>query len=297
MPTTNAASLDQILATSQLPALPQSALRLLQLSQNPDNGPNEFALPIESDPGLEGQVLKFVNSSYFGFAREISTIKLALALVGVRTIQNFALWSAVFSVVPNPKCGTLDIKVLWQDSLRRGLFARVTARKLGLKESEDLFTAALLQDMAIPVLAKELAASYEAVLVEAKGDNRRLAALESEKFGWDHAQAAENMAKRWSLPDAISKLIACHTTASIDPTQLPSTIMVLSSLLPAVNSDQWSQRESFGQAFERLANGKFSQESIFGDVDKNYSEVAPMMRLSGSIKSLLDIFDEVPVSA
>ena len=41
-------------------------------------------------------MLRFVNSSYFGFAREISTVKLALALVGIRTIKNFALWSAVY---------------------------------------------------------------------------------------------------------------------------------------------------------------------------------------------------------
>ena len=171
-------SLEQLLANSQLPALPQSAIRLLQLSQNPDNGPTEFAVPIESDPGLVGQVLKFVNSSYFGFAREIASVKLALSLVGVRTIQNFALWSAVFSVVPNPKCGSLDIKVLWQDSLRRGLFSRAMGRRLKLKDAEDLFTAALLQDMAIPVFVKEMPDKYVALLQDSNGVGFRLFEME-----------------------------------------------------------------------------------------------------------------------
>ena len=49
---------ESLLAGAQLPALPQSAIRLLQLSQDPENGPAEFAVPIESDPGLTGQVLK-----------------------------------------------------------------------------------------------------------------------------------------------------------------------------------------------------------------------------------------------
>jgi len=83
--------LKRVLMGAQLPALPQSAIRLLELSQNAENGPAEFAKPIEADPGLTGQVLRFVNSSYFGFAREISSVKLALTLVGVRTIKNFAL--------------------------------------------------------------------------------------------------------------------------------------------------------------------------------------------------------------
>src|SRR5262245_45250243 len=57
--------LSRVLMGAQLPALPQSAIRLLELARNPDNGPREFAVPIEADPGLTGQVLKFVNSSYF----------------------------------------------------------------------------------------------------------------------------------------------------------------------------------------------------------------------------------------
>ena len=145
--------LKQILSGAQLPALPQSAIRLLELSQDPSNGPAEFAVPIESDPGLTGQVLRFVNSSYFGFSREISSVKLAITLVGIRTIKNFALWSAVFSLMPNPKCGPFDLKSLWQDSLRRALFARAVAKILGMKEAEEPFAAALLQDMAVPILA------------------------------------------------------------------------------------------------------------------------------------------------
>jgi HD-like signal output (HDOD) protein len=141
-------SLEDVLALAQLPALPQTAIRLLELSQDASNGPAEFAKPIEADAGLMGQVLRFVNSSCFGFAREIASVRQALQLVGVRTIKNFALWSAVFSLIPNPKFGPFDLKNLWQDSLRRAVFSRLLGRILKLPNSEDLFAAALLQDMA-----------------------------------------------------------------------------------------------------------------------------------------------------
>ena len=59
--------LRKVLFASQLPALPQSAIHLLRLSQDPANGPAEFAVPIEADAGLAAQLLRFVNSSYFGF--------------------------------------------------------------------------------------------------------------------------------------------------------------------------------------------------------------------------------------
>ena len=45
----NPIDLEKILAGAQLPALPQSAIRLLELSKDPNNGPAEFAQPIETD--------------------------------------------------------------------------------------------------------------------------------------------------------------------------------------------------------------------------------------------------------
>jgi HD-like signal output (HDOD) protein len=121
--------LEEVLANAQLPALPQSAIKLLELSKDPANGPADYAKPIEADAGLMSQVLRFVNSSYFGFSREIACVQQAITLVGVRTVKNFALWNAVFSVVPNPKFGPFDLKNLWQDSLRRAVFARLLGRK------------------------------------------------------------------------------------------------------------------------------------------------------------------------
>ena len=198
--------LQRVLQGAQLPALPQSAIKLLELSQNPDNGPAEFARPIEVDPGLAGQVLKFVNSSFFGFSHEISSVKMAITLVGIRTIKNFSLWSAVFSLLPNPKCGPFDLKNLWQDSLRRGLFARAMAKQMGLQEAEEAFSAALLQDMAIPLLAKELPQEYLALLTS-RSDGARLSDLEQQRFGWNHASAAARMARSWKMPESFACLL------------------------------------------------------------------------------------------
>ena len=54
MPTTQTPTVDlkKILVGAQLPALPQSAIRLLELSQDPENGPGEFAIRRQLD-GVE----------------------------------------------------------------------------------------------------------------------------------------------------------------------------------------------------------------------------------------------------
>jgi HD-like signal output (HDOD) protein len=130
--------------------------------------------------------------------------------VGVRAIKNFALWSAVFTLVPNPRCGPFDLKLLWQDSLRRGLFARATARLLGAKEAEEAFSAGLLQDMAVPLLANELPDVYEKLLLARAQRGLRLSMVEQHAFGWTHAQAGALIAQQWNLPEDFAFLIENH---------------------------------------------------------------------------------------
>ncbi|MHC4398234.1 MAG: HDOD domain-containing protein [Planctomycetota bacterium] len=297
-----AVDLKKILSGAQLPALPQSAIRLLELSRDPDNGPAEFAVPIESDPGLTGQVLRFVNSSYFGFAREISSVKLAITLVGIRTIKNFSLWSAVFSLLPNPKCGPFDLKSLWQDSLRRALFSRAMGKLLGMKEAEEPFAAALLQDMGIPVLAKEAPSVY-AKLISARDNGRvRLSAVEQHAFGWTHAEAAGMMARHWNLPEGFAVLIENHLSVEHwieQPEEEPGKLAVaMSALLPAATDPAWHDRAQFEECYERICPaGGPSIEEMLAHVDRGFAEFAPVLKLSSPSKSLIDFHNEMEPAA
>jgi HD-like signal output (HDOD) protein len=295
--TTVALDLKDVLRNAQLPALPQSAIRLLELSQNPDNGPSEFAVPIEADPGLTGQVLKFVNSSYFGFSREISSVKLAITLVGIRTIKNFALWSAVFSLVPNPRCGPFDLKTLWQDSLRRALFARNFGRLLGMKDAEECFAAALLQDMAIPLLAKEIPQRYLRLFQDRSDGKERLSSLEQANFGWTHANAAAFMCRSWALPEEFATLIESHCNVeelvTSEDMDAGKVAVALSSLLPAASDKEWKDRDRFLGTFNQLAAGKRTTAPRFlAEIDKAFAEFAPVLRISAPAKSLASYLEE-----
>lgn len=282
--TTTTKSLEDVFHSEVLPALPHSAISLLQLSQSPDSGPADFTKPIEADPGLMGQVLKFVNSSYFGFSREIMSVQQALTLVGTRAITNFALWNAVFSVIPNPKFGPFDLKSLWQDSLRRALFARMLGRSLKLSNSEDLFAGALLQDMAIPLLLKELPAEYEGLVERRAKEGRRLSGLEKEMFGWDHAEAAAMLAKQWNLPDEFVTLIAQHTQVSEllagEEAERGPACVALASLLPSCSDESWGEQQQLVEGFSQIAGQDQSAlEKLFAEVDEATIEFAPVLKL------------------
>ena len=291
-------NLERILAGVQLPALPHSAIRLLELSRNPAVDVAEFAAPIEADPGLTGQVLRFVNSSYFGFSREISSVKLAITLVGIRTIKNFVLWSAVFSLVPNPRCGPFDLKSLWQDSLRRALFAREMAKLLGVKEAEEAFAAALLQDMAVPLLAKEVPDLYTKLLLARHDGQIRLSFLEENLFGWHHGQVGAKMARHWKLPETLAALIESHQAVDRwvqNPRVNAEKLAVsLSALLPTMADSLWSEGTLFEHYYRKaLPAGGPAVSSLLELTDRQFAEFAPLLKLDTPAKSLVDSYQKL----
>ncbi|MBN2023732.1 MAG: HDOD domain-containing protein [Pirellulales bacterium] len=292
--------LKKILNVGQLPAMPQSAVSLLNLSRDSNSGPAEYAIAIEADPGLTVQILRFVNSSYFGFRNEISNVRQAITLVGVRTIKNFALYSAVFSMIPNPKCGPFDLRKLWQDSLRRGLFARRMGKVLGMREAEEPFAAALLQDMAVPLLAKEVPDAY-ATLFGARSDAQskiRLSRLEEHVFGWTHAEAAGIVARQWDLPEAFAVLIEDHLNvecwaahADSEPGKLAVS---LSALLPTTGDPAWPEFSLFERHYQKVVpSGGPTIDEILADVDREFADFAPVLKIALTSQTLSDRLHEI----
>jgi len=297
MDETSKKSLDEVLERSQLPALPGSAVKLLELSQDPTKGPRDFARPIEADVGLMGQVLRFVNSSYFGFSREISSVEQAISLVGIRPIKNFALWSAVFSIIPNPKIGGFDLKSLWMDSLRRAVFARAIGRAMRLSNAEELFSAALLQDMAIPVLLEALPEVYAKLVQRRSIEKIRLSTLEREVLGWDHAEAAAALCRTWHLPADFAKLIERHPSveellgSGIE--DIDCACVAVAALLPACSDNEWAEQHDFFMGVSRVtAAHHIDFPNLFLSVDRDFEEFAPLLGLPLPSKSLAVWFRE-----
>ena len=282
---------------SCLLALPQSAAKILELSRNPENGPPEFAKAIASDVGLTSQILRFVNSSYFGFRNKVTTIRAALSLVYGRTIKNFILWNAVFALLPNPKCGPFMLKTLCQDSVRRGVFAKVFAEYFPELDSEELFICGLFQDIALPILAQNWPEEYESILNRRQNEYRRISDLEQEIFGWNHALAGAYLVEEWGFDEEIAEVVTDHIQPSfdIDPNhcstaELRRIIVSLSALLPSIVDETWDEADRFFSAYFRFhLPGIPKPDELFIRIEENVADLLKLSKL-GSSKNLLPEF-------
>jgi len=271
----------------QLPAMPHSALNVLQLS-NDLSKVNIYDLvrPIEADPGLTTQVLKFLNSAFFGFQNPVASIKQGIALVGIRTVKNFVLWKAIFSLIPKTGDSAFDVKQLWQDSLRRALFARLLVTQFGQDELDLAFAGGLLQDMAIPLLLKKKPQQTSMLIQEIKKHpEKRLSDLELANHGWTHADAAEMMCVSWKIPEDLRTLLANHTKIEPyleRPADNPEQLVVsLSALLPRVSLNRWYEEDRLRHYMNMVFPTQPTLlEDLFAQVDEEFDQFASFLQIS-----------------
>ena len=79
----------------QLPPLPETAMQIEEVYQNPNSNFQDMVKIIEKDPLLTADILKAANSPLYGFSREINSISQAVGLFGMGTVRGFALASIV----------------------------------------------------------------------------------------------------------------------------------------------------------------------------------------------------------
>ncbi len=279
--------------------MPHSALTVLQLDNDLAKvNINDLVRPIEGDPGLAAQVLKFLNSSYFGFQSKISNVKQGVALVGIRIVKNFVLWKAVFSLIPKSQTGSFDVAMLWQDSLRRAMFARFMLMELKKGDPEMAFAGALLQDMSIPLLLKIKAVEYGAVLDRlADSEGVRLSALEDAVFGWNHADAGVVLGQSWKLPTQLVEIIGNHLKIDelldVFDQQPENAIAAVSALLPSVARSCWDERAQCKAALAKITpESERLLTSIFDKVDREFDQYAMILQIPKPKKALFDYLDE-----
>lgn len=293
----NKEELIDYLKNSQLCALPQSAVQMIELSKDPENGPQEYAKPISADMGLSTQVLRFVNSAFFGFRYKIMSIPLALTLVSVRTIHNFILWSGLFTILPNPRCGHFSLKTLFQDALRRAVFARNIAKRFTEINAEEAFTCALIQDIAIPLLSQKWGNEYTEMFKKTNSGQVRLSVLEREVMGWDHSDAGALLVANWDLGELISSAVSQHTEdISLHNLTCESTLInitALSALLPKVPDWEWFDVLKFVDVFRMMFGHKLADISaILEETDTVSNQLAGLINLGKVPKSLTESWQE-----
>ena len=96
---------------SDLPSPPQSSLNILQACSQKDIGLNQLSGLVSKDTVLTAELLRVVNSAYFGMSKEVKSLTKAVTIIGNETLRNMVLCLSMRDVVNQNKIASIDLKV------------------------------------------------------------------------------------------------------------------------------------------------------------------------------------------
>ena len=121
--------LDLVNKTVELPTIPEVLIRLNSVMADPNTGSEEVADVVAKDPAIATNVLRLVNSAYFGLQVRVSSVSTAVSIMGFRMTKKVALKAAVFTTFAKTEQAEehFDPSAFW----RHSIFAGVAARAIG----------------------------------------------------------------------------------------------------------------------------------------------------------------------
>jgi HD-like signal output (HDOD) protein len=219
--------LAQILGRYRPPTFPKVVLDSLAQLRRPDVGLDRVSRLLSADPGVSVHLLKLANASAYALKREVRNVEHAVSLLGRGETEALLLTVAVKNVLPSKKQPGFDPVSFWRAAARRAATARALADVLHPATRSESFTAALLQDMALPLLLEARGAEYRAVLDDWRQTGRDLSDIESTAFGWNHAHVAGWLCEEWRFPAALSNAIGAHHE---EDSSIPASVSLVAML-------------------------------------------------------------------
>lgn len=221
----NGTILERIRAGDNLPSLPTVAVEILRLMRDDNTGASALAAVIQQDPALTGRILKMVNSSLFGLAREVSSPTQAVNMLGMRTVKVMALSFSLVGAVRASETAGMDYSAFWRRSVSSAVTARLLARAVARELAEDAFVCGLLSDLGMMAAWRCAPDEYGRVLSLAAEGGRHITEIEIECLDLTHARLSSVLLEAWGLPARLCHAVAAHHGEGLDTVRGPGATL------------------------------------------------------------------------
>jgi HD-like signal output (HDOD) protein len=249
-----------------LPALPITIKKLREAIESSDVSPRDVGNIISTDPPLAAKLLQLANSPAFGFPNQISSVSLAVSLLGMRETCSVALTAAVVDLLHGSRY--FDYKSFWVRSMLCGTICKTIARIAGHGDTPGIFTAGVLLDLGRLALAEVAPQRYATLNSELRGP--QLIAAEERLLGVAHPEAGYLLAHAWGLPQELTETIRFHHMPEYAQLSrfTASLAMIANTMVYLKPEERENPEIELTQCGKAFANLSLPQEDIIAILDE-----------------------------
>jgi HD-like signal output (HDOD) protein len=200
-----------IMSTRDLPAMPQVASKVLELSSDPNTSAQQLQQVISDDQAMTARILKIANSAMYSCSRKIKTLTEAIVMLGFNSIRSLVVTSAARNLY-NTRSSRSGLKerLLWEHSIGTGFACRLMAQKNSPSIVEEAFLAGLMHDIGKLVLNIKIPEQFDEIVQMVYNENRPFHTTELENFGFSHTEVGALLINKWKLSPTLEFVIRNH---------------------------------------------------------------------------------------
>lgn len=212
-------TIELVNSVKDIQAMPSVIVKVLNVMKKPTVSMKELGDIVIYDQSLTIKILALVNSAYYGFSQQISSINIALSLLGMVKVKNI-----IVAVAMKPMMSGAGDKELWKHSIRVAAGCEYLAKLTKIMDPDEAFIAGFIHDIGKMVLTMNNSKMYEKV-VEVVNAGHDILEVEKKYFDSDHVRTGSLLAKRWQLPILLANIVSYHHSPSLSSIPVPCNLV------------------------------------------------------------------------
>ena len=212
-------TIELVNSVKDIQAMPSVIVKVLNVMKKPTVSMKELGDIVMYDQSLTIKILALVNSAYYGFSQQISSISIALSLLGMVKVKNI-----IVAVAMKPMMSNSGDKELWKHSIRVAAGCEYLAKLTKIMDADEAFIAGFIHDVGKIVLHMTNSKLYNRV-IDATNSGADILEAERKYFDSDHVKTGSLLAKRWQLPILLANIVSYHHTPSLSSIPVPCNLV------------------------------------------------------------------------
>lgn len=215
------------LATLNLPKVSEAGMRILDVLAKDEYSINDIAEVVAEDPTLSGMMLKYANSPLYRRSQEITSVRNAISLLGVKNVKLVVTLAAMRSFSEGH---SIIVEKLWEHAFTIALISKEIANLISRVLADEMEFTGIIHDISSMTLAanypKACDELFKQVTLEVGLDQ-----LEADYFTLSYEELIGWVAQSLHMPemtvDAIKRLYQGEFDASDGAGGRQATILAL----------------------------------------------------------------------
>lgn len=191
----------------ELPSVPQVALKVLKILEEPNVTLTKIEEVVMADQALTAKILKIANSAFYGLRRKVQVVTEAVNVMGFKTLRDIVLMTSIKEVY---KVFGIIEKKIWEHGVGVSLASGILADFVPFIKKDEAYIAGLLHDVGKIILNNNFPKEYANCMSIVNQNKISFIQVERELFGIDHSEVGEMLAEKWGFSEDLKTVILNH---------------------------------------------------------------------------------------